>query len=396
MNENLNNLYFDLYDEFDFNLEKEKLIDNLNYLKSMSVQEQTLYRKWLECKSITNKFESSIVTSEFIWKPTDLNNKELTIKQIESLEPIIINVNKETKYNEHWNNVRIYSHSMEYHSTPGRFIRLIIIDKNTEKILGISSLSSDFILLSPRDKYIGWNETDKYDNGKLNNTSVASCIMSTQPFGYNFLGGKMVASLLSTKQVRDIWKKEYGNTLVALNTTSLYGTNSMYNSIPYWKKLGESSGNISLKPDDYFYDKWIKWLKINKKEEYYSLLHRKDGKNVPVTSAKYVTVKYIFNLLNIKLSDYMHGFKRGVYMSEFYKNSKEFLTSKISENDLILNDKFIPDYNGIMIWWRKKAIHRYTNLYDNNRLNNNDLWYNKIGFMSWEETKDKYLNDVGR
>ena len=32
--------------EFDYELEKQKFIDNMDFLKSMSVQEQTLYKKW--------------------------------------------------------------------------------------------------------------------------------------------------------------------------------------------------------------------------------------------------------------------------------------------------------------------------------------------------------------
>ena len=40
--------FFDINTEFDFDGEKDKFIDNLNMLKSMSVQEQTLYKKWLE------------------------------------------------------------------------------------------------------------------------------------------------------------------------------------------------------------------------------------------------------------------------------------------------------------------------------------------------------------
>ena len=34
--------------KFDFDAERKKFIDNLDFLKSMSVQEQTLYKKWLE------------------------------------------------------------------------------------------------------------------------------------------------------------------------------------------------------------------------------------------------------------------------------------------------------------------------------------------------------------
>ena len=34
--------------EFNYDVEKKKFIDNLNYLSSMSVEEQTLYKKWQE------------------------------------------------------------------------------------------------------------------------------------------------------------------------------------------------------------------------------------------------------------------------------------------------------------------------------------------------------------
>ena len=40
----------DFFDEvkFDYEKEKKKFIDNLNFLKKMSVQEITLYKKWEE------------------------------------------------------------------------------------------------------------------------------------------------------------------------------------------------------------------------------------------------------------------------------------------------------------------------------------------------------------
>ena len=40
----------DFFDEpkFDFDKERKSFVDNLNLLKTMSVQEQTLYKKWQE------------------------------------------------------------------------------------------------------------------------------------------------------------------------------------------------------------------------------------------------------------------------------------------------------------------------------------------------------------
>ena len=35
-------------------------------------------------------------------------------------------------------------------------------------------------------------------------------IVPSQPFGYNFLGGKLIATMVNSKVVRDEWKKIYG------------------------------------------------------------------------------------------------------------------------------------------------------------------------------------------
>ena len=43
----LNN-FFEITDEFNFETEKQNFINNLDMLKSMSVQESTLYKKWQE------------------------------------------------------------------------------------------------------------------------------------------------------------------------------------------------------------------------------------------------------------------------------------------------------------------------------------------------------------
>jgi hypothetical protein len=76
---------------FVFEDAKQKLIDNMNYLMTMSVEEQTLYKKWVELQeSSMIRDKAKIATYyDWQWKPTDINNKELTIKEIEELEPYV-------------------------------------------------------------------------------------------------------------------------------------------------------------------------------------------------------------------------------------------------------------------------------------------------------------------
>ncbi len=75
----------DFFDEpqFDFDAERKKFIDNLDFLKSMSVQEQTLYKKWQEFNadvySMTPKASKFAKIENAIWTPKDIKNKEQTI-----------------------------------------------------------------------------------------------------------------------------------------------------------------------------------------------------------------------------------------------------------------------------------------------------------------------------
>ena len=87
------------------------------------------------------------------------------------------------------------------------------------------------------------------------------------------MGGKLVAALVTSSVVRDAWKETYGETLVGFSTTSLYGIHSMYNSIPLWKTLGESTGKMAIKPDDSVYKVWSDWLKENHFEEFDKAIH---------------------------------------------------------------------------------------------------------------------------
>ena len=79
----------------------------------------------------------------------------------------------------------------------------------------------------------------------------------------------------------------------------------------------------------------------------------------------------------------MSEHRKGLYFASIYENGREFLCDEISEDDLIVKDKFERD---VLDWWLPKAIKRYTKLYDENRLDENSLWYddlNKNTIQSW-------------
>jgi hypothetical protein len=391
---------------FDFESEKKKLIENMDYLMTMSVQEQTLYKKWVELQEPTMIQAKAQIASyyDMQWKPTDINNKELTIKEIESLDPYVEIVD-DPKESTKWAAVRRMIHTMDFTANPGRNVKINVKDRVSGKLLGQISLASDVTAMGVRDNFIGWTKDNKFVDGKLNNTTIASTIVCTQPLGYNFLGGKLIAMMTTVPEVRNYWKSKYDNVLIAVGTTSLYGIHSQYNGIPLFKTLGESAGKISLKPDDKFYDPWHQWIKENKNDWYLENITReraRNGANMgyeangPVSGIKQKILGQIFKECGIKATEYHHGFKRGVYMAMMYENGCEYLRNEITEDKLILKDKFKQGTEYINKWWKKHAISRYTKLHDEGRIKPEHLFYIDAIGISWEEMKAKYLSEVGR
>ena len=391
---------------FDFESEKAKLKENMDYLMTMSVQEQTLYKKWVELQEPTMIQAKSQIASyyDLQWKPTDINNKELTIKEIESLDPYV-EIVEDPKESTKWAAVRRMIHTMDFTANPGRNVKINVKDRVSGKLLGQISLASDVTAMGVRDNFIGWTKDNKFVDGKLNNTTIASTIVCTQPLGYNFLGGKLIAMMTTVPEVRNYWKSKYDNILIAVGTTSLYGIHSQYNGIPLFKTLGESAGKISLKPDDKFYDPWHQWLKENKPDWYMENITRERARNGasmgyeangPVSGIKQKILGQIFKECGIKATEYHHGFKRGVYMAMMYENGCEYLRNEITEDKLILKDKFKQGTEYINKWWKKHAISRYTKLHDEGRIKPEHLFYIDAIGISWEEMKEKYLGEVGR
>ena len=380
--------------EFDYEAEKQKFIDNMDFLKSMSVQEQTLYKKWQEFnkdEKLMSQITSLDVISNQLWKPTDINNLEQTIQEINDLEPIV----EYTQDNAKWTLLRQGISSMEFVANPGRNIKFYVKDKVSNKYLGVICMGSDVTSLGSRDEYIGWTRDNKFKDGKLNHTAIGTSIIATQPLGYNFLGGKLVSALVTCSTIRDKWQEMYNETLVGATTTALYGIHSQYNGIPHWKTLGETKGKISIKPDDSAYDVWHQWLKDNKTEKYEKLVElRPNGQ--PQTGIKQKIIQMIYQELGIKRAKYEHGFKRGAYYADIYENGRPFLRNEINEDELVMKEKYKLDYDRIINWWKPKAIRRYEKLHKENRLKPEQLFYSDIIGMSWEETKEKYLGDIGR
>ena len=133
------NKFFEV-ESFDFDKERKNFIDNLNFLKSMSVQEQTLYKKWQEFNK--NVYSMQQKSSHFekiensLWMPSDIYNQESTIREIEELDPVVEHIDpSDSNKVMMWTLLRRLIHTMEYTANPGRNVKFLVRDKTSNKIV---------------------------------------------------------------------------------------------------------------------------------------------------------------------------------------------------------------------------------------------------------------------
>ena len=97
--------FWDIEDNgFDLDKAKADFINNLDYIATMSVEEQTLYKKWIELnEDLHGNFEKLPLFDSYYdiqWFPTDIYNKERTIKEILLLEPYVEIFNTKKKVSQ--------------------------------------------------------------------------------------------------------------------------------------------------------------------------------------------------------------------------------------------------------------------------------------------------------
>jgi serine protease inhibitor len=87
--------------------------------------------------------------------------------------------------------------------------------------------------------------------------------------------------------------------------------------------------------------------------------------------------------------------QRGIYFSPLYDKTYEFLRGEVKEKDL--TKAFDTSYDALVgIWKEKHARGRIKQLTKQNKVSYDTLFYDDLIYLSWQETKDKYLPQVGR
>jgi hypothetical protein len=391
---------------------KETVIKDLSYVSKMDVKEYTLYQKWCE---VQDRYPFTTVND--LWegekKVIKDENQRQSIEEVKSnfwnptdpdeylkLQPELIYANKQDDLPELWNCIRTFSSTMKNNSNIGRNLNFIVRDKVTKKYLGVICISSDFLDLTPRDNYIGWSRELKTQGAMINHTAIGSTIVPLQPLGYNYVGGKLLALLCLATPIQELWEKLYGDKLVSITTTSLYGQAkpnglSQYDGLPYWQKMGFTAGSVSFEPEKETRYKIRQWLMKNHTRKYFEWYvakkpsgqpHKRDHKNR--------SLQFTYSKLHVPKELIKTAHARGIYWCPLYDKTVEFLRA---EDTTGMKKNFDTSVEALVEVWKKDlAKPRISILKKKDKVSHETLFYDDLITLSWEETKEKYLGQVGR
>lgn len=420
-----------VYKDIDLGVLTENVKKDLTFVSAMDVKEYTLYQKWCEVheKYPTEEMNTLFGTERQLIDPsqrTMIEEVKANIWTPDSpdayldLEPVLVytddsgekvstgmdgtNVTQKIKRSdlpERWNTARTFISTMKNNSNIGRNLNFFAQDKKTGKYLGVVCISSDFLDLTPRDNVIGWEREKKTQGGMINYTAIGSTIVPFQPLGYNYVGGKLLALLCLSDTVQDLWKKQYGDTLVGVTTTSLYGKTkanglSQYDNLDHWQPMGFTSGSVSFEPERDTRYEIREWLKKNHTRKYFEWYVAKKPSGQPYKrDHKNRSLSFTYSKLGIPKELIRSEHARGIYFSPLYDNTYDFLCGKCDGNDL--KKSFETSTESLSNTWKEKhARGRIGFLKKKNKVSTETLFYDDLIYLTWQETKDKYLSQVGR
>ena len=218
----------------------------------------------------------------------------------------------------------------------GRRLRFLVIDQHTNKLMGLIGLGDPVFNLGPRDDWIGW--TPAAHQKRLTHVMDAFVLGAVPPYSF-LLCGKLVAMLVVSKTVAEVFKRKYSGAcsiigqrkhdgrLALITTTSALGRSSIYNRVrfhnrPLYQSVGFTRGSGEFHFSNGLYsaiaDFAMARCKPTAKQESWGTGFRNRRE----------TIKKCLQALGLSTEWLYHGIEREVFVVPLARNTQEFLQSR--------------------------------------------------------------------
>ena len=220
----------------------------------------------------------------------------------------------------------------------GRRIRFLIIDRNTDKLMGLFGLGDPVFSLKDRDDWIGWAHEDRRQ--KLHHVVDAYVLGAVPPYSF-LLSGKLVALLAISNEVREAFRRKYEDRpsiiqrrkltgqIALVTTTSALGRSSLYNRLRFkkrlaFKRIGFTKGFGEFHFSNGVYDSISEFAKAHSSPTARHELWGSGFRN------RREVVQKTLALLEISQNWRNHGVKREIYAAPLAENTQSFLIGEES------------------------------------------------------------------
>jgi hypothetical protein len=243
---------------------------------------------------------------------------------------------------------------------PGRTIKWIVTEDTTGKVIGVVRFGSPTINSKPRNLYFGRTMDMKTLNADF---VMGFNIIPVQPFGFNYLGGKLLCLLASSNLLKREFDEKYGTDLKFFETTSLYGKTkgvSMYDGLkPYVRYIGDTESVFLPLFHDAYFREMFWWFNNHANNGERLVSADKSSKKIKIQQKMIAIVKR-----SLKDQDKLAKFKECIHKAMHLTETKRTYLGKFG---------YEPEE--VIEWWRKKATKRYEKLVEGDNLRTElELW----------------------
>jgi hypothetical protein len=219
----------------------------------------------------------------------------------------------------------------------GRRLRFLVRDEYNGKLIGLFGLSDPVFSMHDRDRWIGWDSAGKAS--RLYHVMDAHILGAVPPYSM-LLGGKLVAMLVFSNEVRKAFRKRYAGHkslisqkerpphLVLITTTSAFGRSSLYNRIrigehTYWHRIGCTQGSGEFHFSNGVYEDIRAFVELNCQPTAKHLAWGHGFRNKREVVRKC--------LVKLGLSDRLlyHGIQRDIFAAPLGRNALSFLQGRV-------------------------------------------------------------------
>jgi hypothetical protein len=219
----------------------------------------------------------------------------------------------------------------------GRRMRFLVWDGSNGKLMGLIALGDPVFNLRVRDQRIGWTTSGR--EKRLVCVMDAYVLGALPPYSY-LLGGKLVACLTRSREIRDCFSRKYGQrksiianrkkhaALGLITTSSSLGRSSVYNrlkldGVSYFDSIGYTTGWGHFHVPAQLFAEMRKYMRL-KRHRYAKGNRFGDGPNwkLRLIRAALDDLGYESDLLR-------HGIMREVFASNLATNTDRVLRGEV-------------------------------------------------------------------